>query len=122
MKPSTTNQPFVPNKKLIIHFDVDNVLTINHPNKDLFVCFALTKGVRTVLTMGVGQAVEGDQRRPIESNMETRNKHPINLTTRARTRQLQRLPHHPRQTITLIAIETAPEHEQRPLREGQGLN
>lgn len=39
MKPSTTNQPFVPNKKLIVHFDVDNVLQLNHPNKDLFVSF-----------------------------------------------------------------------------------
>lgn len=37
MKPSNINQPFVPNKKLIIHFDVDSVLELNHPNKDLLV-------------------------------------------------------------------------------------
>ena len=37
MKVNHTNQPFVPNKKLIIHFDVENVLKINHANKDLFV-------------------------------------------------------------------------------------
>jgi hypothetical protein len=37
MKSSHSIQPFVPNKKLIIHFDVDNVLRINHPNRDLYV-------------------------------------------------------------------------------------
>jgi len=37
MKSSHSIQPFVPNKKLIIHFDVDSVLRINHPNKDLYV-------------------------------------------------------------------------------------
>ena len=37
MKANHTNQPFIPNKKLIIHFDVENVLKINHANKDLFV-------------------------------------------------------------------------------------
>ena len=41
MKSSNSIQTFVPNKKLIIHFDVDNVLRINHPNKDLFVSFVL---------------------------------------------------------------------------------
>lgn len=45
MKSSHSIQPFVPNKKLIVHFDVDNVLRINHPNKDLFVWFLLIRGV-----------------------------------------------------------------------------
>ena len=42
MKSSNSLQPFAPNKKLIIHFDVDNVLRINHVNKDLFVLFKFT--------------------------------------------------------------------------------
>ncbi len=35
-------QPFVPNKKLILHFDVDGVLRLpSRKNKDLYVCILL---------------------------------------------------------------------------------
>ena len=45
MKANNNNQPFVQNKKLIIHFDVENVLKINHVNKDLFVINSLLNQV-----------------------------------------------------------------------------
>ena len=45
MKSSHSVQQFVPNKKLIIHFDVDNVLRINNANKDLFVKFYIYRFV-----------------------------------------------------------------------------
>ena len=35
---SIHNQPpFIPNKKLILHFDVDNVLRVDSQSKDLYV-------------------------------------------------------------------------------------
>lgn len=45
MKANNSNQPFIPNKKLIIHFDVDNVLKINHANKDYFVLIFIIRKV-----------------------------------------------------------------------------
>lgn len=60
MKPSYNNQPFVPNKKLILHFDVDNVLRINHANKDLFVRFINNSGVFALCKMGLGQIVKDE--------------------------------------------------------------
>ena len=54
MKSSNSLQPFVPNKKLIIHFDVDNVLRINHVNKDLFVPFKFTVRCMNCVQNGSG--------------------------------------------------------------------
>lgn len=54
MKSSHSIQPFVPNKKLIIHFDVDNVLRINHTNRDLFVNIIIISGLLTLFQMGLG--------------------------------------------------------------------
>ncbi len=59
MKANNNNQPFVPNKKLIIHFDVDNVLKINHSNKDLFVTYYLIKlGLLIMFNMGLGEIIK----------------------------------------------------------------
>ncbi len=45
MKANNNNQPFVPNKKLIIHFDVEDVLKIVHSNKDYFVNILIYLGL-----------------------------------------------------------------------------
>lgn len=40
------NQQFVPNKKLILHFDVDGVLRVpSKKNKDLYVVFEFILGL-----------------------------------------------------------------------------
>ena len=40
------NQQFVPNKKLILHFDVDGVLRVpSKKNKDLYVIFVFISGL-----------------------------------------------------------------------------
>lgn len=41
-----TNQQFVPNKKLILHFDVDGVLRVpSKKNKDLYVILGVIVGL-----------------------------------------------------------------------------
>jgi len=58
MKLNHSIQPFVANKKLIIHFDVDSVLRINHKNKDLYVIIYFSSGLRIMLKMGLGKAIK----------------------------------------------------------------
>ena len=47
-------QPFVANKKLIIHFDVDNVLRINSSHKDLYVCIVDNQRYMNCVRNGFG--------------------------------------------------------------------
>lgn len=54
MKANNNNQPFIPNKKLIIHFDVENVLKIAHSNKDYFVYILIDLGLLNMFKMGLG--------------------------------------------------------------------
>ena len=85
MKSSHSIQPFVPNKKLIVHFDVDNVLRINHPNRDLFVLFFLIKGVWTLRKMGLGKVGKNCQRWPREGDrMENCSEYIVSWATLAR--------------------------------------
>jgi hypothetical protein len=63
MKSNHSIQQFVPNKKLILHFDVDDVLRIKHHNKDLFVNILFYKGLLTMLQMGMGKIRKNQQGR-----------------------------------------------------------
>lgn len=52
-------QPIVPNKKLILHFDVEGVLKLpNRKNKDLYVLKCDDIDVRFVLGMGMGETIK----------------------------------------------------------------
>ncbi len=66
MKSSNSLQPFVPNKKLIIHFDIDNVLRINHPNKDLFVAFVFIVRFTNCARNGSGE----NSKRPARTTLK----------------------------------------------------
>lgn len=60
--------PFVPNKKLILHFDIDSVTRIPSQNKDFFVWVCFRIGLRVMLCLGVGKTIKKQQRIAWESD------------------------------------------------------
>lgn len=52
-------QPFIPNKKLILHFDVDGVLKLpTNKNKDLYVLEAIIIDILVMCRLGLGKIIE----------------------------------------------------------------
>lgn len=52
-------QPFIPNKKLILHFDVDGVLKLpTNKSKDLYVLEAIIIGILVMCRLGLGKIIE----------------------------------------------------------------
>lgn len=90
---AVNQQNLPPNKKLILHFDINGVIRLSsRENKDLYVASHIYLGLWPVFRVGLGSAWKDEQGRSWQSYwVETRKQPAVKDCTRSWSDQLQKI-------------------------------